>query len=76
MHITSSLLICYTTYGTGTIAIGNEIHLFCSLSVPLYIVINSILLFMKYVGVSLLINTCKHAKETRVKLYTHLINYI
>ena len=34
--------------------IGNEIHLFYSLLVSLYVVISSILPFMKNVGVSLL----------------------
>ena len=35
----------------------------------------SILSFTKCVGASLLINTWKHTIETRVKLYTHSLNY-
>ena len=59
--------------GTGTIAIGNEMHLFAAYQfLYVYAVINSILPFTKYVSMFLLINTWKCSVETRVKLYIHV----
>ena len=82
MQVTSSDLICYTTcmvyrYSSCTVAIDNEIICFTVYQFLYnYVVINTILLFAKYVGVSLLINKWNCTVVTRVKLYTHSLNYI
>ena len=46
----ATLHVCCT--GTVSIAIDNEMHLFCSLSVSFYVVINNSLPFVEYVGMS------------------------
>ena len=61
---------------TVNIATGNEMHLFCNLSVSLHVVMNSILSLTKYLGMSLLLNTWKCTIETRVKMYTCWLHYI
>ena len=52
--------------------IGKKIHLFCSLLVSLYVVINSILPFMKNVGVSLLSRV--HNKRREEEYLTFITN--
>ena len=58
---------------TLTIAMGIEIHQFCSLSLSLY---DNILPFTKYVDVCSLIIMWKCTIETKVKLYTCSLNYL
>ena len=58
---------------TLTIAMGIEIHQFCSLSLSSY---DNTLPFMKYVGVSSLIIMWTCAIETKVKLYICSLNYL
>ena len=67
-HITSSLLIYYTI---------NVVHMYnnysnkiCNLSLSVYVTIIVFCIYIyKYVSISLLLNTWKHAVETRVKLH-------
>ena len=71
MHIMSSLLIYYTINVVHMYNnYSNKIHLFCNLSLSVYV---AIIVFCIYkICGHVLIAKCmkKHAVETRVKLYT------